>query len=774
MDSLITLADSTLYNNRLYSAKMDSISETVTRLADGQSTMCGKIDSIQVQLQQIAEYGTGFSSAVAIIAIPLIIALFAFAFTYLFSVITRINEKYNSEQISGMFKTSLSYRCYMWGSAISVGYIILMGVLSLVLSGNTYVCFIRIMNWSSLVVAGAYAVIILWFVHTCLLYDNHQKMLGIIEGQYNKEEGKPWSLNLRAQRLTDLCLYADRENNTNLFTTVLNKVNELDRSERLDRNKNSLFYTMRFYESIVDCFIQSPHDSEVERSLIWNWSQIFRHDQLPYTSVIYRMLGKMVEAVKRGRFSLFESFMVNCGQRYDYIYKVHHVSYAKGENVEFLKKQEIESSEIWHELREVHYLAAAHLFSTGHYEVAGVLRKGAGSSNSFFPTTAAQILKNYANCKEKQDQSSGSFIQMNMSVNKVIGHKYDLDMLEKFTAMLLLLSVEPEDKEKYLLDDKKQKILEDNKCNLVKFGRLWKKHTALISLYPLIQDRNIEDIIKDGMMYLVNGEIHRGNFDKGKKTTKNKKGKKNDEKGTTIYDLKITAKDEEPVKNLFDTILYSNQEIITEGLCGNVSDDKLVEVPLNAYTFLTRKEIVLDKEIWLYPEVVSDMAQVFRSRYLYIVFEALSKMRIKDVDMKWGEFEKIYLKHIGEKGPQYIIIDAGCHLDAMVRMDPLPKGNKWNLHRSFKGAYYYNASYGFMIDLRDTPLCELVNNTIMIVRFKDLPVLLPAREDGKSTVNITDGACKEYEWSSVQVTINPNLVAKYSTIPEVIRIRLLK
>jgi len=767
IDSLSVLADSTLNNKQMCSVKMDSICEIVARLADGQNTVYGEMDSIQSQLQQITEYGTGYSNAVAIIAIPLIIALFAFAFTYLFSVITRINEKYNSEHISGMFKTSLPYRCYMLGSAISVGYIILIGILSLVIRGEAREVFMVVMNWTSLFVAGGYAAIILWFVHTCLNYDDHQKMLGLIEARYNKEKSNTWALNIRTQRLTDLCLYADRTQNANLSAIVMNRVNELDKAERLATNKSTPFYTKSFYESIVDSYIQSPHDSEAERSLLWNWSRTFRHDELPYTGVIYSMLGKMVEAVKRGRFSMFEVFMENCKLRYDFINEISKVSYAKGDNVEVLKKTEEECIDTWQELREVHYLAAAHLFTTGHYEVAGVLRKRAGSSSTFFPTTAAQILKNYANSKEKQDGKTGSFFRMSqsMSIDKVIGHKYDLEMLEKFTAMMLLLSVEPDGEEEYLLDDKKRNLIEEKKEELIKYGRLWTQHAELLRLYPTIQDRKIEDIIELAMTRLTNGVIPQ---------EKPKRGKKGKEPVQTLYDLKLSEQDEEPVSELFDSILYSNRGSITDGLNGDLSEDKTDVVSLGAYTFLTSKEIVLNKEIWRHPSVFNDMLQVFRSRYMYIVFEAVSQMKIKDVEMKWGEFEKMFAKYVGENGEHYVIMDTECSVDVMVKMDPLPEGQKWSFHRYYKGAYYYNTGFGTMFNLRDVPLAEAFDKSVLLVKFADLPVLVPVAEDGRPVVMVEDEPHREKGWASVRVTADPKLVAKFSKNAEVIRLRLTK
>ena len=65
------LADSMLNNQQIYSAKVDSIDEIFTRLAEGQTNLYVEIDSIQKQLQYVIDNGTGYSNAVAIIAIHL-------------------------------------------------------------------------------------------------------------------------------------------------------------------------------------------------------------------------------------------------------------------------------------------------------------------------------------------------------------------------------------------------------------------------------------------------------------------------------------------------------------------------------------------------------------------------------------------------------------------------------------------------------------------------------------------------------------------------------
>lgn len=744
----------------------DSLNNVLDGIKDVLEEHNQSLDSLTTKVNGISELGVGYSDALSHIAIPLIIALFAFAFTYLFSVITRINEKYNSESISRMFKTSLSYRCYMWGSGISVGYVILMGALSLMLTDTVRQGFIPIMSWSCLVVAGLYSSIILWFVHTCLEYDDHQKMLGIIESRYQWEKKKSSALNHRTERLIDLCRYADSKHNADLVATVLNRVIELDKAERNDKKSSIGFYTMRFYESMVESYILNPHDGETERNLLWNWSRTFRHDKLPITAIFYRMLGKMVEAVKRGRFSLFEAFMENCKFRYDYINHVPEVRFSVGENVEEQKKVDEEGLEMWRELRNVHYIAAAYLFSIGHYEVAGVLKKGAGSNNnSFFPTTAAQILMQYANCKENQDSNSGSFFRAYMSIDKVIGHKYDRELLEKFTAMLLLLSVEPDEEEEYVVCDSKRKLIDKAKEELIKYGGLWVKHPEIVNRYPSIQGKKIKKLIELAMKKFTNGELQ---------SEKPQKGRRTKEPVQTIFDLQLTIEDEKPVRELFDTILYSNRGSITDGLNGDFSETKNEEIEIGAYTFLTSKQIVLNQDIWHHPQVFNDMLQVFKTRFIYVVYEALSQMKVKEVYAKWDEFEKLFAKEVGEQGEQYVMIDTESSIDGYIKMDPLPDGKKWSMHRYYKGAYYYNSGFGSMFKLRDVPLAEKYGNTVVLVRFTDLPVLVNTSKDGKPIVQITDEPNREKGWASMRVIVDPCLVAKYSKDAEVVKFNFRK
>ena len=58
------------------------------------------LEALTTKVNEISDYGVGYHDSVGIIAIPLVIALFAFALPLLFQVITHINSKYSSPSIS--------------------------------------------------------------------------------------------------------------------------------------------------------------------------------------------------------------------------------------------------------------------------------------------------------------------------------------------------------------------------------------------------------------------------------------------------------------------------------------------------------------------------------------------------------------------------------------------------------------------------------------------------------------------------------------------------
>ena len=295
-----------------------------------------------------------------------------------------------------------------------------------------------------------------------------------------------------------------------------------------------------------------------------------------------------------------------------------------------------------------------------------------------------------------------------------------------------------------------------------------------MSLYPVIQERKIEKQFESAFKHLTTGELQDKEEPKsmceriaallGK--TKEIKPQEN------IFDLKLTAKDEEPVRQLFNTLLYSNRTALADGLDGVDEVGKDDQIALGAYTFLVSKDSMLSPGIWSDHGVFNEMLQVFKARYFYILYQALSSMKITDVTVKWDKFEQMFVKHVGNKGDEYVIIDNDSSMDVMMTMDKPKNGAKWSFHRYYKGAFYYHAGRGSTLYLQDEPLVEAFDKTILIARFKDLPTPVAVSSDSLPMVNFEDESDREKGWATVRITVDPCCVAKYSKNAEILRVRV--
>ena len=333
IDSLLNLTDTMLVTQRVQSVKMDSITFLNYNLSEGQEVLYSGMDTLQAQLQAISDSGIVYSDVLGHITLPLIVALFAFAFPFLFTVISHINNKYESEYITGLFSAEPVYKWFLRGAAISAGYLIIVGILSLCFIGKSYIIFMIVLNWTSLIVAGGYALIIVLFVRTCLDYNDPQRVMKRIDVWYdhytqkagNDQYGVYTAENYRIQRLVDLCRYSIRKQDNAFFMSVIYKVNSLRH-----KNKESIYHNFVFFEDVVECYMYSPQNSKIEDTLMMYWFMTFNSSEMPNSGTIYRMLGKIVAAVKQGRYSLFETYWNHAKHGFRFIDDLPIVSYVRG------------------------------------------------------------------------------------------------------------------------------------------------------------------------------------------------------------------------------------------------------------------------------------------------------------------------------------------------------------------------------------------------------------------------------------------------------------
>lgn len=112
VDSVTTFmsASDSSFVDSVYSALSDSIDSISVQV----DTISAHIDSISSQIERIIDNGVGYPDWVAIIAIPIIIAVFSVVLPLLYSFITRLDEQYGSAVMATYMKGSIAFKSFIF------------------------------------------------------------------------------------------------------------------------------------------------------------------------------------------------------------------------------------------------------------------------------------------------------------------------------------------------------------------------------------------------------------------------------------------------------------------------------------------------------------------------------------------------------------------------------------------------------------------------------------------------------------------------------------
>ena len=140
------------------------------------------------RLNDIYLDGIGYSDVVGIIVFPLIIALFAFSFPFIFDRINQINDKYQSKLLSNLFSSSWLYRLFWKTSFCCITYVIIYGGCSLFFKESFLVQYTIFWNSISLLIASIYALLVWSFAKRSIKYNNPERLLEILDARYKYEQ----------------------------------------------------------------------------------------------------------------------------------------------------------------------------------------------------------------------------------------------------------------------------------------------------------------------------------------------------------------------------------------------------------------------------------------------------------------------------------------------------------------------------------------------------------------------------------------------------------
>lgn len=768
------------------------------------------IKAISAAVDNIAEYGVGFDDAISTIAIPLLIALFAFSFPFLFSVITHINSKYASEAITQLFSKGREYKAFLCMSVCSVMLLIAVGLISLFLTGVMRHVFMAVANYLLIIAAAVYSCTILLFVKACVGYNTPNNIPELIELQYKqdlkKAESKLEKLEkkkekvsniradskrsillmglklgmnyskydarqLRVNRYAELCNYAISKRNNTLFTTILLRVAEIAKEEKKLPEDDIHYHVNTFFTGIVNKGGLNGYDIKVEERLLSYWFRSFSRNHLPWMRAIVDMISSVIMAAKAGHTGLLDFYIQGAANSFGFIHRVPQVAFVRGDGLKVQKSLEQDVKLAWKSLLEMHYFAAAFIFSMRHFHsVKIMLMESSHWFDCLYPNTPAECLIWYAECKKHQDEA-GAFNSWYSGL--IAGNLAEPDLLERYTAFRLLTTNEERIPINFGIGDRELKIIQEKKQELLRASKLLKRDNQIVSFFPVIENASFDKVLYNCLQNLEDNA--------NLQNTKEQGGWlnvimdwfvcpcKRAQEQYTIYEALVSEEAKANITTMFGNILHGNMGAITDGIAGENDDTKTCVLNFGSYCYRVPKRFLFNTGRIGNHGLFNDIIQVFRARYYYLMLDSIKIMGIEEVKISPDCFEDFFRNLTGSNGEDYAIISINSAMYSFMRFDRNREGDIL-----FKQTYQKADVHQIDIDsswyLRDLIEVDEYRQALLIMKKKDLPIIEPVHRGKRCEVDFEDISDSRNGVAEVRMNIDSNLRLCYDRHAKVIKV----
>lgn len=757
------------------------------------------ISTVHDDLQSIIDTGIGYPDAVGYIAFPLIIALFAFSFTFLFSAINDINKRYESKHISRLFEKSLSYRGFMWMSRVSALYIVAFAGLSLSknpeLSSFLHSCGSVI----SVTIAGLYATAVLCFVRKCIAYNKPAHLIaeiniahkwdqmripvqlffqrckdwfsGLFHGKGYKEF-RGWGYRLSESgfaystdsifiaQLADLTKYALDSKDTNLVYSIFKTLDAVIAKEKESndegryRKKTIIEWagthrlTFQYYEQILES--SNPQwDEQVEEFLVWRLLDAFSKSKYMNPVDIYFLFKYLQKLVTCDRVGLISKYIDRSKYYFSFLLDLSNVAYVVGATEGELEDVKSDGYDNWCELRDYHFLVAAYWIAEGKYSLLPeLLLDQSYRSVYLYPVHAEDILYRYQQCKKRLSKD-GCFFD-NKTANDLFGKKIDLNaILDRYAAILLLLCHEGERLTKQGATEDDLKEIVNAKICIGKYVSSLTTNPKLRCLSPDIHNVDFDKIFANGLKRLTDF------YPKEKPKWWCFVRKKYDP-----FALPLDKDAKSQMDNLFETVLQHKLSYMQGFWREAVAGDEGC-ITINPFKTHVVKDVLIQQtaEIKNGFSAVSHRLDVVEGRLMYLFLDCLDSMVVKHKRIKNHNLKDFITEYLKGREKEYLLLDVGDHNS--VLLEPRYEGyvqyfNNETLYKSLEGAKYSL--------LTDLPLYMKYEHSVMLIPINVLPTIT------RNQLNITykDVSSKKEGRYTVELTVDPCIEICFSPKAEIL------
>lgn len=688
---------------------------------------------------------------------------------------------------------------------VSATYLIVVALVTLAFRGGYRYVTMFVVNWTSLLVAAVYAYCTYQFVKTCVWYNDTQELLKLVREKYMEDligaskgeetldrmaartkykfwKSENWKkyycqalifrkpfLKFNAdthhvERLIDLSKYAISHHEDTLFSQLLFTMDELTVLEKkiIGDKKAYTFkgmmtagmlkHTKTFYEAVHEHYALYGNNKEIEARLLSGQLRALNRSLFPNDSDIVSVMKSVVNGVERGNTTLFDKYIQESLYGYNFILQLPQVAYVRGYDEEGQQVIEQQFEKAWNELRDIHFLTAAYLFSKRHYGIiAPLLTDKTGDRGGLYPTTGPEVLRIYLRCKTKQNEDGKYNYWM---TEKLFDQSTDSDMLEKYTTALLMITNKKAEVSKLVLSPDEVGKLKNEKSRLAAYAEENRNDSDLTRQYPKMlqvdfgqlfdesikvieRNINLEEknescnffVMLDEMLELLLYGIRK-------------------EPKPTIFEAVLDKQTVRNVDVMADSVLFRNKPLV--GFLGSETDEKTQGMEMGIMTCCYDKRYFIGEKIdwFMY------FKHLFAERVGYMLFRVLKEMVHEEVEKNAAEFESYVQEYTREHPEDFAIIDV----DSMFRhiLDVRLLGDK------MFGADYYETDMMTGRYTRDLPELAEFEKRLIIIRKDDLPALVPVGDFKGPETTVVDDSDKDEGRVSAWLKVNPHLKLVYN------------
>jgi hypothetical protein len=729
--------------------------------------------------------GIGFDDALSTIALPLIIALFAFAFPFLFDAINHINSKYKSKEISEIFDNATQYKQFIFASRFSVICIIVFGALTLVIPRVGRDGYLIFFNFASAFIGLYYSIVILYFVSFCIRFNKPNDLLQIVKSIRDKELNRLTNQNIKAtiggliqifksldrtnlkrvrefgqklgsnyykvyvyeqyiKRLNALTRYAVDHDDYSFYVAIIKEVNALSIIEERkcmgcrERAKSTIwddsykYYTNPFYKNTIEYLSAHNCAQRYKTTLLREWFQSQDTSMYPNVKNIVGIINAIIRYQQSEDLTFIQKYIDSSAWHFAYILRLANLAYIKGGNIDQEKGAETKSVNVWGKLRSIHYAMMAYLFSIGNYQlIKPILRYSQRQDYTLYPHLASDALRVYADAV-KMLRNDGGFGEW--SYDEFVGSRIDKDMIARYTAALVLMA--PLGTELPIsISMQNFKFIKDEKDFLSQYAKELKHDDALARIFPEIEKAKFDNKYSTCLEQLrcyrnINDKHQCAPF---KNPTLAAKTKKQLHTQTAYFDYTKGCND--AYKNQAEQILLNIRQLLQNIF--NKFDFKNVdnpqnntELPFNAYKFYLRHSTSPFDGY----RINSSITEVFRDRVNCLILTAISKMRSRVEYVTIADFDK-RLEDITNKRPEdYFAIGVDSHFTRF-------EAEQFD-YKNFSNMKFYDIPYSSINLLEKLDVYKIFKGSLIIIKKGALPSIV---DHGlKQNLNF-ENCCNEVE-----------------------------